>query len=163
MGYENSYLTMRFLGFASAQWRTQRNDKNLSFRPERSGVERSQPLFDKMYPLLLTPLSQGERPVPSPKIGEGQDGVSFSPPKIGGVRDGMKLLFGDRDLSTPLEVTFFCHFDEPPIGGEEKSLPLFDDRDLSATLEVTTTGTCHLDRNGVEWSGAERSIALFSK
>ena len=117
----------------------------------------------KCTPSYSPPKVRGETKVPSPKVGEGQDGVSFSPPKIGGVRDGMKLLFGDRDLSTPLEVTFFFHFDEPPIGGEEKSLPLFDDRDLSATLEVTTTGTCHLDRNGVEWSGAERSIALFSK
>jgi len=46
----------------------------LSSRPERSGAERSLPLFYKKYPLFL-PLNQGEKLVPSHKIGEGKEGV----------------------------------------------------------------------------------------
>jgi len=50
MGYENSCLTKRPLGYA-------RNDKKLSSRPERSGAEKSLPLFnvrDSSTPLGMT-------------------------------------------------------------------------------------------------------------
>jgi len=80
-------------------------------------------------------------------------------------------------------VTVICHFDEPLLSGEEKSLPLFDkrflgfarnDKDLSSRPERRNLYRClkmrslHFGRDDkklssrAELSGVERSIMLLA-